>query len=384
MRKICVVIGSRANYSSIKSAMSAIRDHKDLTLQVVCTASSVLERYGNVSSLIEEDGFDIEERLFVLIEGESPLTMARSTGIALTELASVFSRIEPDVVVTVGDRFETMATTLAAAYMNIPIAHTMGGEVSGTIDESIRHAVTKFAHIHFPASRDAENRIIKLGEDPDMVFRVGCPRIDLVRNILESSGDEIQQTLFTDGVGDPIDLKKPFLLISQHPVTTEFGWGEDQIVQTLKAASLVGMPSIVLWPNADAGSDDISRGIRKWREGGHATNMHFFKNLPISSYIKLMHKTSCLVGNSSSGIREGAFIGTPVVNIGSRQEARERGCNVIDSPPEFTAIAMKIQEQVTRGSYESQDIYGDGYSGKRIADTLAELNDISVQKRICY
>jgi len=147
---------------------------------------------------------------------------------------------------------------------------------------------------------------------------------------------------------------------------------------------LVGMPSIVLWPNADAGSDDISRGIRKWREGGHATNMHFFKNLPISSYIKLMHKTSCLVGNSSSGIREGAFIGTPVVNIGSRQEARERGCNVIDSPPEFTAIAMKIQEQVTRGSYESQDIYGDGYSGKRIADTLAELNDISVQKRICY
>ena len=159
MKKICTVIGSRANYSSIKSAMMAIQCHPQLELQVVVTASAVLDRYGNVSQLIESDGFEIAERLHILIEGETPSTMAKSTGVGLIELASAFERLKPDCVITVGDRFETMATTLAAVYMNIPVAHTMGGEVSGTIDESIRHAVTKFAHIHFPASRDAAERL---------------------------------------------------------------------------------------------------------------------------------------------------------------------------------------------------------------------------------
>lgn len=384
MKKICTVIGSRANYSSIKSAMRAIQRHPDLELQIVAAASALLDRYGQVVNLIEMDGFEINERLHILIEGETPATMAKSTGVGLIELPSAFERLSPDVVITVGDRFETMATTLAAAYMNIPVAHTMGGEVSGTIDESIRHAVTKFAHIHFPASRDAAERIIKLGERPDMVFRVGCPRIDLVAEILAEDTDYLDGHLFGLGVGDPIDLSKPFLLVSQHPVTTEYGEGARQITETLRAVRGSSMQAIVLWPNSDAGSEDVAGSMRKWREHGMAENMHFFKNLPIATYVKLMKRTACLVGNSSSGIREGAFIGTPVVNIGSRQAARERGSNVIDVAPVEAEIHDAIATQSAHGCYATEDIYGDGRSGERIARTLAGLGKVEVQKRIMY
>src|SRR6266852_4896505 len=168
-------------------------------------------------------------------EGETPATMAKSTGLGLLELPTVFETLKPDCVLTVGDRFETMATTLAAAYMNIPVAHTMGGEVSGTIDESIRHAVTKFAHIHFPASRQAAERIMKLGEPAETVFRVGCPRIDLVAEILTKDGNGLDNHIFDLGVGVPLDLSKPFVIVSQHPVTTEYGEGETQIMATLSS-----------------------------------------------------------------------------------------------------------------------------------------------------
>jgi UDP-hydrolysing UDP-N-acetyl-D-glucosamine 2-epimerase len=384
MKKICCVIGSRANYSSIKSAMREIQIHDELELLVVATASALIDRYGRVVDLIEKDGFTINERLHILVEGETPATMAKSTGIGLIELSSAFERLTPDVVITVGDRFETMATTLAAAYMNIPVAHTMGGEVSGTIDESIRHAVTKFAHIHFPASQDAVDRILKLGEREDMVFRVGCPRIDLVAEILRKKDEELDSLMFNQGVGDAIDLSKQFLIVSQHPVTTEYGQGERQIYETLKAVYEIGMQAIILWPNADAGSEDIARGLRKWREHGMAENMHFFKNLPIELYVKLMKNTACLVGNSSSGIREGAFVGTPVVNIGSRQAMRQRGGNVIDVRHEKSEIRDAIAKQIDHGHYMMEDLYGDGRSGKRIAEILASLDSIEVQKRITY
>lgn len=201
MKNICVVIGSRANYSSIKSALTAINNNSKLTLQIVATASSLLDRYGSVVDLIRNDGFEINEEIFTLLEGENPLTMAKTTGLGLIELTTVFNRLKPNFVITVGDRFETMATTLAAAYMNIPLVHTMGGEVTGTIDESIRHAITKFAHIHFPASKDAFNRIIKLGENIENVFMVGCPRIDLVAEILQNDPGalNIEPDLFLGG-----------------------------------------------------------------------------------------------------------------------------------------------------------------------------------------
>ena len=383
MKKICVVVGSRANYSSIKSAMRAIKAHPDLDLQVVAGASAILDRYGKVVDLVERDDFPVVSRIHMLIEGETPTTMAKSTGLGLIELATVFEQLAPDFVLTVGDRFETMATTLAAAYMNIPIAHTMGGEVSGTIDESIRHAVTKFAHVHFPASPDARDRILKLGERAEHVHLVGCPRIDLVAEILAADADGLGAEIFTDGVGPSFSLKEPFLLVSQHPVTTEFGAGEAQITATLEAVRRTGLPAIVLWPNADAGSEDIARGMRKWREQGKAERMHFFKNLPIDVYVRLMHRTACLVGNSSSGVREGAFIGTPVVNIGTRQDGRERGLNVIDVPSDADAIFAALRTQIGGGRYEMDRIYGDGKAGERVAAILAK-ETVDLQKRITY
>jgi UDP-hydrolysing UDP-N-acetyl-D-glucosamine 2-epimerase len=309
--------------------------------------------------------------------------MAKSTGLGLLELPTIFENLQSDVVLTVGDRFETMATTLAATYMNLPLAHTMGGEVTGTIDESIRHAVTKFAHIHFPASSDARDRIIKLGERPEDVHLVGCPRIDLVAEQLERDRNGLGPNLFDEGVGGVFDIDQPFLMLSQHPVTTEYGAGERQIHESLMAIQALGLPTIGLWPNSDAGSEDIARGMRKFREHYDDSNIRFFKNLPINVYVSLMRRTACLIGNSSSAIREGAFIGTPAINIGSRQTMRQRGHNVIDVDHDREALADAIRKQVAHGRYESDPIYGDGHAGERIADVLATC-EWQLQKRITY
>jgi UDP-hydrolysing UDP-N-acetyl-D-glucosamine 2-epimerase len=384
LRKICIVVGSRANYSSIKSVMRAVRAHPELELQLVLGASALLDRYGAVANLVRADGFEPQAEVHMLIEGETPATMAKSTGLGLLELPTIFARLAPDFVLTVGDRFETMATALAAAYMNIPLAHTMGGEVSGTIDESIRHAVTKFAHVHFAASEDAGERIIRLGERPEDVHVVGCPRIDLVAEILTENGQLPEQTgMFQEGVGDIFDLTEPFLVVSQHPVTTEYGSGKVQIAETLKAVTEVGLPAIVLWPNPDAGSEDIAAGIRRWREEGLADNMHFFKNLPIKTYVKLMQHTACLVGNSSSGIREGAYIGTPVVNIGSRQQRRLSGSNVLQAAHDALSIRKTIERQLEHGRYPMEPIYGEGNAGEKIAAILSHKT-VNTQKLITY
>ncbi len=384
MKKVCVVVGSRANYSSIKSVMRAAKAHPGIQLQVVAAASALLDRYGSVVKLIEKDGFEIDARVHMLVEGETPHTMAKSTGLGLMELPTIFDYLTPDVVLTVGDRFETVATAVAAAFMNIPLAHTMGGEVSGTIDESIRHAITKFAHIHFPSSKGAAERIIKLGEDPESVHVVGCPRMDLVAEILRRANDGLDNGELKRGVGDQIDFDKPFVMLSQHAVTTEFGQGIEQITASLQALRRIGLPVMVFWPNADAGSEDIARGIRIWRESGNADGMHFTKNLPTETYIRLMARTACLVGNSSSGIRDGAFIGTPVVNVGSRQSGRERGANVIDVSYDADAITAAVERQIGHGRYDMDPIYGDGTAGEAITRTLAETDEIVVQKRIAY
>ena len=382
MRKVCVVVGSRANYSSIKSAMRAVRDHPELRLQLVVGASALLDRYGTVVDVIERDGFEPDEKVFMLIEGETPGTMAKSTGLGLLELPTAFERLEPDVVITVGDRFETMSTALAATYMNIPLAHTMGGEVSGNIDESIRHAVTKFAHLHFPACTDAGDRIVRMGEPPETVHVVGCPRMDLVAEVL-ADGEDGLSDLFDVGVGGEFDLDRPFLIVSQHPVTTEYGDGERQITETLKAVQEVGLPAVVLWPNADAGSEDIARGLRKFREHEDDSRLHFFKNLATDDYVKLMARTSCLVGNSSSAIREGSFIGTPAVNVGSRQEGRQRGSNVADVGYDRSQIVDALRAQIGHGRYEHEPIYGDGRAGQRIADVLSRV-ELRLDKRLTY
>ena len=383
VRKVCVVVGSRANYSSIKSAMRATQEHRALELQLVVGASALLDRYGSVAELIEKDGFVPDERVYMLIEGETPATMAKSTGLGLLELPTAFERLKPDFVITVGDRFETMATALAATYMNIPLAHTMGGEVSGNIDESIRHAVTKFAHVHFPSSSDAAERIVRMGEDPATVHLVGCPRMDLVADVLRDDGDGLTH-LLDFGVGGKFSLDEPFLVVSQHPVTSEYGDGGRQIAETLKAVQELDLPAIVLWPNADAGSEQMAAAMRRFREHEDDSRIHFFKNLPTTDYVRLLAKTRCLIGNSSSAIREGSFIGTPAVNIGSRQDGRQRGPNVMDVGYESAEIAGAVRRQLENGGYDSAPIYGNGTAGKQIAEVLATIDPPPIQKRITY
>ena len=389
MKKVCVFVGSRANYSSVKSVMLAIRNHPKLELQLIVGSSAVLDRFGKVEDLIIKDGFKPDFSFYNIVEGENPVTMAKSTGLGLIECSMIFNNLKPDYLLVVGDRFEMMSVTIAAAYMNIRIAHTMGGEVTGTIDESIRHAITKFAHLHFAASEDARERILKLGESPEHVYNVGCPRMDWVLNELKNDSSKVLKNLFENftGVGPLfLDLTKPFLLVSQHPVTTEFGTNRAQIEETLYALDALKMPTIMLWPNIDAGSDDISTGIRVYREvynKDSGTWLKLFKNLPTQIYIHLMNTCSCLVGNSSSGVREGATIGTPVVNIGTRQNKREMGPNVINVSYNRNEIKDAILAQIAHGKYDNVGIYGDGQAGTQIAEILANSSP-NIQKTIAY
>jgi len=370
--------------------MKAIKEHEELQLLVTVGASAILDRFGNIESLIEGDGFDIDAKFYMIVEGENPVTMAKSTGLGIIELSMIFNNLKPDIVLVVGDRFDVMSPVIAASYMNIAIAHTMGGEVSGTIDESIRHAITKMAHIHFPANKDACQRIIQMGEDPNMVFNLGCPRIDLVKEYIEDhrNGNRINQDKFFSsykGVGGRFDLEKEkFLLVSQHPVTTEYGKNRNHIEETLNALNELKMPTIMIWPNSDAGSDEISKGIRTFREKYDPKWLHLFINLPIEIYVKLMDMCACLIGNTSSAIREGAFIGVPAVNIGTRQTNRLMGENVLISEYDCNTILEKIEKQLKHGKYKSSSIYGKGDTGKKIAEILYNINTINVQKRICY
>lgn len=384
MRNVCIFIGSRANYSSIKSLMRAVEDHPDLRLQLIVGASALLDRFGSVVDVIEADGFTPDARVTMIVEGETPATMAKSTGLGLLELPTLFELLRPDVVVSVGDRFETMATAIAASYMNIPVAHTMGGEISGTIDESIRHAVTKLAHLHFPANDRAAARIVRMGERPETVHVVGCPRIDLVAEIAGTAdGIPHAERLEQEGVGGHVDVTKPFLLVSQHPVTTEYGQGKAQIWETLMALDELKMPTIMLWPNVDAGSEDIATGMRTFRERMQPGYIRFYKNFPIETYVRLMALAACAVGNSSAPIREGAYLGVPAVNIGTRQAGRDRGANVIDVGYDRKAIVAAIERQLAHGRYPRDLLYGDGRAGPRIADVLARA-PLGVQKRLAF
>lgn len=333
---------------------------------------------------MKKDGFEIAERVHMLVEGDEPAAMVKTAALGMLGLTDALERLKPDYVIVIGDRYEVIAPTIAAAYMNIPVAHTMGGEVTGTIDESIRHAITKFAHIHFPANKESGERIVKMGEERERVFVVGCPRIDTVKRIIDEDPG-VTENIFElcGGVGPTFDLKEPFLLISQHPVTTEYKEAEHQINETIYAAMETGYPIIMLWPNSDAGTEGISQGIRKFRETHPNVTMHAFTNLPIAMYVRLMNNTACLIGNSSSGIREGAFLGTPCVNVGTRQAGRERGSNVMDVSCNKDEIREAIMKQIQHGKYKSEPIYGDGSAGKKIADILYNTT-VEVQKRITY
>jgi UDP-hydrolysing UDP-N-acetyl-D-glucosamine 2-epimerase len=371
-RKVCVVITARPSYSRVRSVLLALRERQDVELQIVVAASALLERFGNVAKIIEQDGFTINGRAFTIVEGETLVTSAKSMGLGVVELVSIFDALGPDVVVTVADRYETLATAVAASYINVPVAHLQGGEVTGSIDEKVRHAVTKLSNLHFASTKLAANWIIRLGERPDSVFCTGCPSIDIAAGILHD-GNAASFNPFNHygGVGPVFDLDDGFIIVMQHPVTTEFNDTAAQIVETLEAVVKLDVNAFWFWPNIDAGSDLVSKMIRTYREEGRMKRVHFFRNLLPEDFLKLMQRGRCIVGNSSVSIREGSFLGVPAVNIGTRQQFRERGINVIDVGYDAAKIGTAIEVQYQKGRYPSDTLYGDGRAGGRIAQHLA-------------
>ena len=383
MRKVCVVVTARPSYSRIKTALQAIAAHPELELQLVVAASALLDRYGNMVAYIEKDGFEIAARVYMVLEGENLVTSAKSTGLGLVELATVFDNLRPDVVVTIADRYETLATAVAASYMNIPVAHVQGGEITGSIDEKVRHAVTKLSNLHFVASTKAAERVIRMGEPSDTVFITGCPSIDLTLDVTENPGLTFDPYAKYGGVGSQPDLSDGYLVVMQHPVTTEHGLARQHVEETLWAVQALGLPTLWFWPNVDAGADETAGGIRAFRERERPLNLHFFKNMTSTDFLRLITNGRCLIGNSSVGIRESAYLGIPVVNIGSRQQGRERGGNVIDVGHDRTAIVAAVRRQLQNGRYPPNPIYGSGNAGQQMAHLLATV-PLTIEKRLTY
>lgn len=382
-RKICVVITARPSYSRARALLQAIKDHPDLKLQLVVAASALLDRYGATDRMIEHEGFQIDRRVYMIVEGENLVTSAKSTGFGMAEMATVFDDLRPDVVVTIADRFETMATAVAASYLNIPLAHVQGGEVTGSIDEKVRHAVTKLADLHFVASDMAAERVVRMGERAETVFVTGCPSIDVAKQALAAPDPGFDVFERYTGVGPRFPLSGGYVVVMQHPVTTEYGESRRHITETLHAIHGGGVPALWFWPNVDAGSDGTSSGIRAFRENHRPEKMHFFKSLAPEDFIRVLKGSKCIVGNSSVAIRECAYMGVPAVNIGGRQAGRDRGRNVVEVDHDRIEIRAAVEERMGNGHTEPDMLYGDGGAGPRIADLLATVK-LSVEKRLDY
>ena len=383
-RKICVVITARPSYSRVKTALKAIQAQPKLELQLVVAGSALLDRYGNAVNYIEDDGFVINEKVFIVLEGENKTSMAKTTGLGVMELSNTFYNLKPDAVVAIADRFETIAVSIAASYQNIPLVHIQGGEVTGNIDEKVRHANTKLADIHLVASEEAKTRVLKMGEDEDFVFNTGCPSIDIAYEVSRNPKLDFNPIDKYGGVGKKINWQDGYIVVMQHPVTTEYDQARENVYNTLKVVHELGIPAFWFWPNVDSGADGTSNGIRSYREEHQPENIHFFKNMIPEDFLRLLCNSKCLVGNSSVGIRECAFLGVPVVNIGTRQHGRARGENVIDVSYEQDAIKNGILNRIqTENRIAKDTIYGNGDSGKKIADILATI-ELRYHKTIMY
>lgn len=381
-RKICVAVTARPSYSRIRSALVAIRARDDLDLQLIAAASALSDKYGNVVEVMEAEGFRIDRRVEMGGESGTLVAQARSTGIGLSAMATAFDALKPDWVVSVADRFETMATAVAAAYMNIPLAHVQGGEITGNIDEKVRHAVTKLADLHLVANEKAQERVVRMGERASRVVVTGCPSIDVAREAIADPAlaDALVQQL---GGRTGLDLGRGFLIVSQHSVTNEHGDGPMQTGQTAEAVVASGLPALWFWPNLDAGSDGVSQTLRAWRDQGRLPQVRFIQNVPPEGFIRLLQRCHCIIGNSSVAIRECAWLGVPAVNIGSRQSGRDRGANVQDVNYDADEILAAIRRQMKVGRYAPDTLYGDGHAGDKIAAALATATP-QIDKRLTY
>jgi UDP-hydrolysing UDP-N-acetyl-D-glucosamine 2-epimerase len=379
-RRVCVILVDRANYGRLKPVMRAVAAREELELQVVAAGTMVLERFDLPVRVVRQDGFRVDGEVYIELEGSTPATMAKSVGFAVVEFASELQRLKPDLVLLIGDRYEALSAALAAAFMNIPIAHIQGGEVSGSIDESTRHAISKYAHFHFPSTRRASQYLVRMGERPDTILAVGCPSSDIARLLDRRLDPDI---INSRGSGAPIDATKPYLLVVFHPTTTEYGGERRQMEELLAALEELSRPTVLLWPNIDAGSDHISKAVRRFRDLRRPDWLHTLVNLSPEEYLKVLANAGCAVGNSSSFVRDAGYFGTPVALVGNRQDGRETDVHVRRCAPLGTEIAGVVRAQLAHGRYAPSTLYGDGYVSERIAAALASLQPY-IQKRLYY
>lgn len=380
-RRVAVVLVDRANYGRLEPVMHALKARADVELLTVVGGTMVLERFGRPQDVVQQAGFRIDAEVYQELEGSTPATMAKSVGYGITEYANVFHRLQPDMVLLIGDRYEALAAAIAAAYMNLCLVHVQGGEVSGSIDESARHAITKFAHYHFPSTQRAAEYIVRMGERPDTILGVGCPSSDLARSTPRCVDSAV---LNGHGAGVQVNPAAPYVLAVYHPTTTEYGDEGEQVQALLEALGEIAMPTVLLWPNIDAGSDRIAKRIRLFRQRPAAKAwLRTLTNLQPSEYLATLASAACAVGNSSSFVRDASHFGTPVVLVGRRQAGREIDAHVEPVDVEAGAIARALARQLEHGRYPPSTLYGDGRVSLRIAAQVARA-PLYVQKRLHY
>jgi UDP-hydrolysing UDP-N-acetyl-D-glucosamine 2-epimerase len=378
-RKICFPIMNRIHYARQKHLLGLLKANPRVELQLVVGGSVLLEKYGDkFLSAIKESGFGINETLFNVIDGGNHIAMAKTAGLTALEFANSLYKLDPDIVLIRGDRFEQLAMAMSAAYLNKTIAHIEGGDVTGTIDESVRHAITKLAHVHFVTNQDARKRVVQMGERPNMVFNVGSLDVEfasLVKKKLDS------RLINESGIGVGIDVGKPFLVVMQHPVTTEQN-NRRHMELLLRAIDELDMQAVWFWPNSDAGTNEMAKAIRMYREHGELTHnkVKFITHLLPEDFIALLRRASVLVGNSSSGIKECSYLGVPVVNIGTRQQNRLRGRNVVDVGTSIFAIKRAVQAQIAHGPYPVSTLYYQPGTSRKIANVLRSVKLYSQKK----
>ncbi len=378
-RKVCFPIMNRVHYARNKKLLGMLNKHPQVELQLVVGGSVLLDKYGErFLPDMQKSGFTVNEALYNVIDGGSHITMAKTAGLTALEFSNSLHKLDPDIVVIRGDRFEQLAIAMVAAYLNKTIAHIEGGDLTGTIDESVRHAITKLAHIHFVTNEDAKKRVIQMGEDPKQVFNVGSPDVEFAASVDKKLDGSVVNEV---GVGEEINLNKPFLMVMQHPVTTEKN-NKENMELTLKSIDELNMPTIWFWPNSDAGTSEMSKVIRYYRESGKLKNnqIRFVTDLLPEDFIALLRRARVLIGNSSAGIKECSYLGVPVVNIGSRQNNRLRGPNVMDVSHNAAAIKRAVHEQLARGKYPSSDLYYKPNCSKEMVNILNRVT-LHAQKK---
>ena len=378
-KKILIVTERRADYSKFRPILRAIKKSKSLDYYLIVTGSHLLKEHGYTINEIKKDGFRITStfQMYSKNETDTGSGMVRAFGRAVINLTSEIERLSPDMILAGFDIGANLAAAIVGAHMNIVVGHIEGGEVTGTIDESIRHATTKFSHLHFTSNIVASNRLKKMGEDPKYIFTVGNPALDGILEVKPISTNNLEKEF-------GIDFSKPFVLVLQHTVTSEVDKIDLHVLETLEAINELGVQAIIVYGNADAGSKKISKIIKN-------SKIKQYPTLSYDKYINLLRHASALVGNSSSGIIETPFLRIPSINIGTRQQGRLRFASIIDVNYNKNRIKNAILKSIQDKRFlhkvkTSKSLYGDGKAAQRIVRILEniDLEKIPIQKKLTY